>query len=245
MVTRDHLSYEDTPIQRIRASLDMLQGRYADALARCDALAAVPNPYLSNRIEFAESAATVELWCGRPGTAWDRLKTVLREAMETDVSAESSGALALAARAAADVANTSTARPSRIPDLLTELRELHSSARHDPFGPSPVFAARPAQAAAWKAECARLAGRPSLELWAEAARQWERLGRSHDAGYSRWRGAQVALASGQRTVALRLLRRAAREAREHVPLSSAVVATAGQAPTHLQPSDLNEDHGIA
>jgi hypothetical protein len=46
----------------------------------------------------------------------------------------------------------------------------------------------------------------------------------------------VALAAGQGTIALRLLGRAAREAREHVPLSSAVAATAQQASTPRQPA---------
>jgi len=66
-----------------------------------------------------------------------------------------------------------------------------------------------------------------LELWAETARRWDRLGRLPDAAYCRWRGAQVALTAGQGTIALRLLRRAAREAREHVPLSLAIAETAG------------------
>jgi hypothetical protein len=68
-----------------------------------------------------------------------------------------------------------------------------------------------------------------LELWAETARRWDRLGRMHDAAYCRWRGAQVALTAGQGTIALRLLRRAAREAGEHVPLSTAIAETAQQA----------------
>ena len=39
----------------------------------------------------------------------------------------------------------------------------------------------------------------------------------------------VALRSGQRTAATKLLRRAARDAREHVPLSAAVAKTAAYA----------------
>ena len=110
-------------------------------------------------------------------------------------------------------------------DLLTTLQELRGRTSRDPFEPSRFFAARPAHAAAWAAESARLVGRQSLELWAAAARHWDRLGRPHDAAYCRWRGAQVALAGGQRTIALRLLRRAAGEAREHLPLSSAITET--------------------
>ena len=39
------------------------------------------------------------------------------------------------------------------------------------------------------------------------------------------RAARVALAQGQGTVAARVLKRAARDAREHVPLSAAIAAT--------------------
>ena len=94
---------------------------------------------------------------------------------------------------------------------------------------------RPAQATAWAAESARLPGRPTVDMWAAVARHWDRLDRPHDAAYCRWRGAQVALATDQGTIALRLLRRAAREAREHVPLSAAIaetMQTARRAPQH-------------
>lgn len=95
----------------------------------------------------------------------------------------------------------------------------------DPFEPSAGFSTRPAHAAAWAAESARLAGRPTVELWAEVARHWDRLGRPHDSAYCRWRGAQIAHSVGHGTIALRLLRRAAREAREHVPLCAAIAET--------------------
>ncbi len=91
-------------------------------------------------------------------------------------------------------------------------------------------------AASWQAETARLAGQPSLELWATAAGEWDKLSRPHDAAYCRWRGAQVALATDQGTIALRLLRRAAREAREHVPLSTAIAETTEKARRATQPS---------
>ena len=98
-----------------------------------------------------------------------------------------------------------------------------AGARH-PFT-TTTRADGPAQAASWQAETARLAGQPALELWATAAARGNSLSRPHDAAYCRWRGAQVALATGQGTIAVRLLRRAAREAREHVPLSTAIAET--------------------
>jgi tetratricopeptide (TPR) repeat protein len=227
-------TFEDGAIQIERASLDMLRGRCAAALARYDALTALPVAILANRIEFAEQAATTDLWCGRPRVALDRLEAVLRESMATDASAESSADLALAARAAADIVDPASRGADGSRDLISALQELRGRAAQDPFGPSQVFAARPAHAAAWAAESARLAGRPSLELWADAARQWDRLSRPHDAAYCRWRAAEVALTAGRGTIATRLLRRAAREAREHVPLAAAIAETAEKAPRAQQ-----------
>jgi hypothetical protein len=64
-----------------------------------------------------------------------------------------------------------------------------------------------------------------VDLWVAAATEWDRINRPHDAAYSRWRAAQVALATGQATMAATLLRRAARDARENVPLLDDISAT--------------------
>ena len=98
--------------------------------------------------------------------------------------------------------------------------ELRARAAVDPFT-TTTRADGPAHGASWQAETARLAGQPSLELWATAAGEWDKLSRPHDAAYCRWRGAQVALATGQGTIALRLLRRASpRGPRARTPLDS-------------------------
>ncbi len=221
-------THEDISIHHERASIDMLRGRCAEALARFDNVTAMPMAVLSNRIEAAEHVASTDLWCGRPRQALDRLLEVLRESVATAASAEVGADLALAARAAADVADVSGASDVTRRELLGQLRRLHDQARTDPFARSGCFLARPAHAAAWAAETARLMSQPSLELWAVASRHWDGLGRPHDAAYCRWRGAQVALATGQGTLAARLLRRAAADAREHVPLSTAIAETSAQ-----------------
>jgi hypothetical protein len=64
------------------------------------------------------------------------------------------------------------------------------------------------------------------EIWATAAGEWEKITRPHDAAYCRWRAAQAALRDGQATLAIRMLKRAAADAREHVPLQRAIAATA-------------------
>ena len=49
-----------------------------------------------------------------------------------------------------------------------------------------------------------------MDGWVAAAAAWDRLTRPYDAAYCRWRGAQVALATAQGTLAGRLLKRAAK-----------------------------------
>ena len=155
---------------------------------------------------------------------------MLRDAVTTAASAEVGAVLALAARAAADVAASARASDASRRELRDQLQRLLEQAQVDPFARSGCFEARPAHGAAWAAETARLEGRSSLELWAEVAGHWDRLGRPHDAAYCRWRGAQVAVATGQGTIALRLLKRATHDAHEHVPLSSVVAETMERAP---------------
>ena len=75
------------------------------------------------------------------------------------------------------------------------------------------------------AELSRAAATDSVDDWARATRLWDRVPRPHDAAYARWRAAQCALREGQGTVAARLLKRAAADAREHVPLSEAIART--------------------
>jgi hypothetical protein len=225
VTVREELTHENAAVHEERACLDMLRGRCAEALARLEAVGELPVAVLSNRIEAAEKAAGILLWCGRPHEALDRLLSVTQDAVATPASAELGADLALAARAAVDVADASRASSDARQALHERLAGLLARCLADPFAHSGCFIARPAQGEAWAAELARLIGRPSLDRWATTARHWDRLGRPHDAAYSRWRGAEVALSSGRRTLAERLLRRAAHDAREHVPLSAAIAAT--------------------
>ena len=71
----------------------------------------------------------------------------------------------------------------------------------------------------------RLAGGHDVRPWLAAASAWDTLGRPHDAAYARWRAAQAHIATGQAGRVPALLRRAARDAREHQPLLAVVLAT--------------------
>ncbi len=64
-----------------------------------------------------------------------------------------------------------------------------------------------------------------MRPWLAAAAEWDGLDRPHDAAYARWRAAQASIAAGHAGRAPALLRRAARDAREHAPLLAAILAT--------------------
>jgi hypothetical protein len=85
--------------------------------------------------------------------------------------------------------------------------------------------AQHAYRAARAAELSRLDARPRPDLWAAAAKEWDPIGRPFESAYARWRGAQAALATGQGTLANRLLSRAGKDARDHLPLAAAIRAT--------------------
>ncbi len=209
----------------VRAHLDVLRGRLDAATERFEALCAVPTDGFGDLIEFVEHVADADLWCGRPRACLDRAVATIRDTVTTSASAYVGGLFVLAARAAADLADARTMTATTRRELLGELEDLLARAATDPFAVHPTIAGRPALAATWAAESARLAGTPSVERWVAAAREWDRLTRPHDASYCRWRAGEVALTTGQGTTAVRLLRRAEHDAREHVPLLAAIRRT--------------------
>ena len=146
-------------------------------------------------------------------------------AQMTRVRAQEHGKLraavfALAARAAADCTINDLDR-----DAFVRLQDLRARATSDPF--AGVRGDTRGWRNSWDAELARLSGDEALDVWVLAAAEWDRITRPHEAAYCRWRGAQAALRDGQGTLADRLLRRAASDAREHVPLHRAIRAIAG------------------
>jgi tetratricopeptide (TPR) repeat protein len=63
-VTDGPLTYARSPEYGERAVLDVLRGRFQVALARFDALSAIPVDSLFNLIELTEDVAEADLWCG-------------------------------------------------------------------------------------------------------------------------------------------------------------------------------------
>ncbi len=214
------------PTHSERGLLDLLRGRRDEATRRLDGVAEMFVIDLANRVLCAQDAPTADLWCARPQRAYHRLTVTLRDLGGVkDPGVDVAGLLVLAARAAADLAATRPADVRLGIALLRELDDLVASTAGDPFSQLNVNANRRALRATWDAEIGRLSGTPSLALWAVAAVAWDKLARPHDSAYCRWRGAQAALATGQSTTARKLLRRAERDAREHMPLLNSIRAT--------------------
>lgn len=202
-----------------RVVLETLRGHRVDASALSAALEQDPWWGVEDRIEAADSLAEVDLWTGDAGDTFRRLVGVIREAAPTEAARDTGPALARAARVAADRGDV------RATPVLTSLL---ASCSTDPFGGEHPAVDGHAWSRTWHAEIARLRGDQTVDDWVAAATKWDDLTRPHDAAYCRWRAAQVALRQRHGTVAARLLKCAARDAREHVPLSAAIAATAAQ-----------------
>ena len=208
----------------VRAGLDLIRGDLAGAAAHGSPAFDLPTYAVDNRVVVASTAAELDLWAGRPATALDRLLPDTRAACATEAAALAAGALNLIARAEAD-----TALPGRPrSEARRRLAALRKQARTDPFDSTKWLQSR-AQGATWDAEMSRLATPPAIEPWAAAAAEWDALHRPFDGAYCRLRAAQAALTLSQGSIALRLLARAARDARGHLPLSTRIARTSQEA----------------
>jgi tetratricopeptide (TPR) repeat protein len=219
-LTEDKAVFAHHPVELVRTDLDLLRGRLDDARTRSERAMGRHASSIDVRSRWCALQAEVDLWQGRPDQALDQIVALLRELAELEEVVYAAAYFLLAARAAADLAETRPADPATRPHWTERLTTLHSHSVHDPLAHDP------AHRVTWEAELARLGGAPTVEHWVRAGAAWDRLGRPHDAAYCRWRAAQVAQATGQGSVAGRLLKRAARDAREHVPLTSAIAETA-------------------
>ena len=205
----------------LRALLDAIRGRLASAGERASTVWQGWLPTVAFDLDYALIYAGIEVWNDAPRHALDLLLTALDANVDTGLPVWTLPVLVLAARAAADCVGDDIKDAS---ELRHTLADLYRRAR---LGPStqPHNRAARAQTATWTAEMARLDGTQTTGHWLAAVSEWDQIGRPHDAAYCRWRAAQVALREGQGTVAARLLKRAAVDAREHVPLSEAIART--------------------
>jgi hypothetical protein len=217
-----------TQLRRSRRALcavDVRRGEVASTLARLEALEVV-----DRGDNYAVSAALRNpvhtealLWSGRASEAIARLDLALDLVSTNDLALQSAGLLSLRARAEADLVRSAEA-PER-DAARSRVEQARAMCTVDPFGPRAYGADLAAHTTTWFCEVQRILGRDLVGPWTDAAAEWDALTRPHDAAYCRWRAAQAAFREGQGTVAARLLKRAATEAREHVPLSRAIAAT--------------------
>ena len=125
----------------------------------------------------------------------------------------------MAARAAAGVGDREVIE--RLADMAGRSGLLDEDHRHD--------AHLTAHRAAFTAELAASTRTGAAGRWSSVASAWDTLRAPHEAAYCRWRAAQAAIRDGRGTLAARLLTKAVADAREHVPLSEAIAATAAGA----------------
>jgi tetratricopeptide (TPR) repeat protein len=213
--------YDHWPVAWMSSQVAVAQGRVREGLETIRSLE-VTGTTPENILHRAHLVAVAHLWLGEPREAWDTLASALDAALDHPAVARSCQPFVVLARAGADMSerDASIAR-----ETLAALHELRGRASLDPLGPGSMPVVREACTRVWDAELARIQGRDSTDQWVAAARSWDHVRAPHDAAYCRWRAAQAALREGQGTLAARLLKRAAADAREHVPLSRAIAET--------------------
>jgi DNA-binding SARP family transcriptional activator/tetratricopeptide (TPR) repeat protein len=214
--------YDHWPVIYMSGQLAIAQGRPTEGLAHFrDLKATGPTP----ETDRARCIAVAHLWLGQPEDAWAELLPALQRILNQLVIGDAGEGFLVAARAGADLAAIHPNRAAELHEVLTGLRQR---AEVDPLGPGPAPITRAAATAQWEAELARLLVRDAVEQWVRAGVECDGLRSPHDAAYCRWRAAQCALRDGHGTAATRLLKRAAADAREHVPLSQSIALTSGQ-----------------
>jgi tetratricopeptide (TPR) repeat protein len=225
------LTYDGWTLVKAHADVDIVRGRADDAAATFDALSELS---WTQGVPFVlQSRAELALWRGDPLTAVELLAPLFGYA-DPESADQGTGVipttildpgtvgwlLVLLARAAADAAGAAPQRRIALQETVRDAVKQHP----DVFAPGGFPCDRAAHGQ-FEAERARLHNKDTVDLWVEAARDWDHIQRPHDAAYCRWRAAQLALRGGQGTAAAKLLRRAAHDARQHVPLTAAIDAT--------------------
>ena len=208
------------------AAAEVRRGLVVEALDRCRVAEAQFGNRDANWAETVPCHAEVELWAGHADASASRLEEALAITLPTDSWRAAAPALALCARAHADLLDQRGSSTEDRRDTIRRLERIAGQARSDPFGPRATGAHVPAWALTWQAELTRVEQVDGLTAWTAAASAWTRLDRPHDAAYCHWRAAQAARQGGQGTTAARLLRRAATKARDHVPLLRAITGSA-------------------
>jgi len=221
---------DDRLLYVARADLDMRRGLLS--AAECfwndnrDLLESITS--LGFRLKHASVRLELCLWLGRPRDGLAEALTQLDPICRSDVSQFAGDLLALAMRACADLAE----RGRSLSDGMVleralldgaRLDVLRAEAKIDPFGEGLVPVTARANALTWTAEKGRLQDGGDHAAWAATVAAWDALDRPHRTAYARWRQAEALLATPHnRGTATDVIRAAAAQAIQHVPLNAAI-----------------------
>jgi DNA-binding CsgD family transcriptional regulator len=236
-VTSGDMSWDLVDSYEMRAVLDLLRGELAAAKRIWDQIGGLLAEEFDKGERHAVLALRLELslWAGDPDAPVADALTMLADLVDTGLVAFAGELFVMTARACADCTELARARgdTARLRDIQADsgrLADLHAAAKADPFAPRPLPVTGKAHGRSWHAEWTRLRGEHDPQAWHEAAAAWEALSRPHRAAYARWRQAEALLAQPYgRAPATEILRTAARQAAQHLPLSAAISELAHRA----------------
>ncbi|WP_374456100.1 AAA family ATPase [Nocardioides sp.] len=221
----DPPDYDHWVLHFLRAEIDVISGRVIEGAARFEEVRRVVGAPDSVQSDFLGELVDMDYWTGTPTRLIDQILHCIQVNLDGGASPRMLfRAVVGAARSIASGADPTRGR-SPYREVVLELAERCGIGSAGPSDDPCVAAHR----CAVSAELARHDGTATAALWADVAARWDALDRPHDAAYARWRAAQCALREGRGTVAARLLKRAAADAREHVPLTQAITRTAAGA----------------
>ena len=221
----DPPDYDHWVMHFLRAEIDVLSGRTQAGATRFEDVRRVVGAPDSAKSDFVGELVDMHYWVGTPTRSLDQVLHCIRVNLDGGAGPRMlfRGLVGAARAVAAEAEATGLPSPRRsaLHALLEQSSLDGSRATGDAFVDAHRVAAR--------SELARHDGVGTAAQWAQAAGCWDALHRPHDAAYARWRAARCALREGQGTVAARLLKKAAADAREHVPLTQAIAHTAAGA----------------
>ena len=221
------------PLHLARAELDLLAGNFADAIARAEQVNAMGYHLDEMHMGVAAVGATADLWQGNPRSGLERFELAWAVVHASPRAARASRMLALAARAAADLADLDFGvdRGELAETLLERARQAEC------FAPHPARVLGSAYGTTFDAELARLRRVDQEHAWRRARDTWAGHGVPHQAGYAGWRLAECLLSRGQRKDAGSELAAAFVSAAGHQPLRGEIRALARRARLALPDPD--------
>jgi DNA-binding NarL/FixJ family response regulator len=224
----------------LRAEIDLLRGDGNAAASRLRQVKSVIGRFGSgDACEFAQRAADVAAWTGRPADGLAEVQEVLATYGSTDWAVQWGWLLVMGMRTCAELAEQGRARrdDSMTQDALAAAGELVAWVERTggtPFADHPFVATIPAARASWDAERSRLTATGDPRAWQAAADAWAALGCLHRAGYTEWRHAEARLLAGEPPAAVTdTIRSAATAAAGHAPLLAVIWALADRAHVRL------------